>query len=303
MPIQGKYFPSQSSNEKVFLLLRRHWFTYAVFIFIACIMAVPFVIFAAIYFTNPTLFEGVFGNFSIIGGTLYFLFILALMLYGFIDYYLDVYIVTNERIVDVDQNGMFKRKISELHLYQVQDVKASVKGAFPTFLHYGNIHVQTAAEKDNFVFNSIPNPYRVSKMIADLHQSQIDDVGKEDSNGVIRRGRKKVKDEEFEKNLTHEDDISLLGKNALINARKNTKKTLDETDSDFGLKAVLEDELAVENADKVMGGVNETIMNDSSNNKNEKKDNKLTDKNKEFKSDGEKKDEPHELHENEEIDI
>lgn len=77
------------------------------------------------------------------------------MFYGFIDYYLDVYIITNERIVNIEQNGFFKREISELHLHQIQDVSAKVNGFLPTIMHYGDVFIQTAAERENFVFANL----------------------------------------------------------------------------------------------------------------------------------------------------
>jgi len=104
----------------------------------------------------------------------YALGVLALNLYGFVDYYLDIYIVTNERIVNIVQNGFFKREVSELHLHQVQDVNAAVKGIFPTMFHYGDILIQTAGEKENFIFKSIPHPYRVSRKIIDLLEEALE---------------------------------------------------------------------------------------------------------------------------------
>jgi len=305
MSIKGKYFPSQSSDEKIFLLLRRHWFTYAVFIFIALVMAIPFVIFAAVYFTNPIIFEGAVGNLSIIIGTLYFLFILSLILYGFIDYYLDVYIVTNERIVDIEQSGMFKRKISELHLYQVQDVKASVTGAFPTMLHYGDIHVQTAAEQENFVFKAIPNPYRVSKMIADLHQAQIDDVTRDSTGSVIKRKSGKINREEFESNLKHDDDIREIGKDTFNKARKSTKEVLKEPDKDEQTEKMISKDAKDKSEEKVMGGINnektEDVVQDSYHSNTKPKEEK-TDTNK-VEKDESSNEKSVEIHENEETDI
>ena len=184
MPVVGRYFPSQRSKEKVYLLLRRHWFTYAIFLLITVLMAVPLVVALVYWFINPEIFEGVTTNFLIIGISAYSLVIIGVLLYGFIDYYLDVYIVTNQRIVDIKQNGFFRREISELHLHQVQDVKARVKGAFPTLMHYGDIHIQTAGEKENFFFKSIPHPYRVSKMIVNLHESQVEQRSRELENLV-----------------------------------------------------------------------------------------------------------------------
>lgn len=102
------------------------------------------------------------------------------MLFGFVDYYLDVYIVTNERIVDISQNGFFKRDIAELHLHQVQDVSAKEEGFFSTMFHYGDVTIQTAGERENFVFRSVPHPYIISKKIVDLHEAQLEESQREE---------------------------------------------------------------------------------------------------------------------------
>ena len=99
---------------------------------------------------------------------------LGLMLYGFVNYYLDVYIVTNKRIVDIKQNGFFRREIAELHLHQVQDVEARVEGFFKTLMHFGTIYIQTAGERENFVFEDVPHPYTLAKQIVELHEAQIE---------------------------------------------------------------------------------------------------------------------------------
>ena len=70
-----------------------------------------------------------------------------LWLYGFllwIDYWLDVWIVTDERVINIEQKGLFSRSVSELHFYNVQDVTTSVRGVIPTLLNYGDVEVQTA---------------------------------------------------------------------------------------------------------------------------------------------------------------
>lgn len=171
------FFPSQRPNEKISLLLRRHWFTYVMFWNIGLIMSIPLFVLAYFWIFSDAEFSALLINVTVLGGFSYLLFIIGLLFYGFIDYYLDVYIVTNERIVSIEQNGFFKRKISELHLHQIQDVSAQVLGAFATLLHYGDIHIQTAGERENFVFRSIPNPYRISKIIIELHEKSLEDLG------------------------------------------------------------------------------------------------------------------------------
>ena len=199
MTIINKFFPSQEKEERIFLLIRKHWFNYVLFIFIAVLMIAPVIAFF-IYatFINPDIIasETVYiGSVLFIG--VYLLLLIGLELYGIVDFYLDVYIVTDKRIVDIRQDGLFKRQISELHLRQVQDVNANVQGFFQTLLHFGDVHIQTAGERENFVFQSIPHPYSVAKEIVNLHQRHIEEcennpIGGKNQTGVIFRNEDKA---------------------------------------------------------------------------------------------------------------
>lgn len=174
MPIKGKYFPSQGSTEKIFLLIRRHWIIFfAIFSFIV-VLLIPVIILVVYWLANPDIFAGTLGNFVVVFAGMYTLAIFGLLLYSFVNYYLDVYIVTNKRIVDIKQNGFFRREIAELHLHQVQDVEAKVEGLFQTLIHFGNIYIQTAGERENFVFEDVPHPYTLAKEIVELHEAQIE---------------------------------------------------------------------------------------------------------------------------------
>lgn len=168
-----KFFPAQGETERVFLLIRRHWFTYVIFLLLPVLMLIPLIAVIVYWLNDPTAISEEIGNVILVFGSIYLLLIIAILLYGFVDYYLDVYIVTDRRIVDIKQNGFFKREISELHLHQVQDVNAKVNGFFPTLLHFGEVFIQTAGEIDNFIFNAVPHPYRISKKVIDLHEQSL----------------------------------------------------------------------------------------------------------------------------------
>jgi uncharacterized membrane protein YdbT with pleckstrin-like domain len=165
-----KLFPAQEASEKVLQVIRKHWFTYVVFWIIATVMIIPLVVLAIYWFGNPDQISEGMGNLIIIAASIYGLFICGLLIYGFTDFYLDVYIITDHRIVDITQNGFFKRKISELNLLKIEDINAEVNGFWATLLHFGDVHIQTAGEHPNFVFEAIPHPYEISKKILDLHE-------------------------------------------------------------------------------------------------------------------------------------
>lgn len=171
------YFPGQQKEEKVFLLIRKHWFNYIIFFVLFVLMIIPLVVLAFFWIGNPAFFTPLIANAFVVGLSIYLLVLLGLLLFGFVSFYLDVYIVTNRRIVDIKQNGFFNREISELHLQQVQDVNARVRGFFQTVLHFGNVYVQTAAERENFTFESIPHPYTIAKQVIDLHERYLSEGG------------------------------------------------------------------------------------------------------------------------------
>ena len=83
-------------------------------------------------------------------------------------YTLDVWIVTNHRIVDSTQNGFFNRTVSELHLARIQDISVQTKGVIQTFFKFGDLQVQTAGTEERFNFSQIPNPGQVKDEIMKL---------------------------------------------------------------------------------------------------------------------------------------
>ena len=303
MPIAGKYFPSQRTEEKVFLLLRRHWFTYISFLIIALIMSAPIFILLFFWLSNPESFSPVAINISILAVSVYSLFIIALLLYGFIDYYLDVYIVTNERIVDVTQDGFFRRSISELYLREVQDVSAQVKGFFPTMIHYGEITIQTAGERPNFIFRNVPSPYRISKIIVDLHEAAVERRPKLRGIDVQPKIAAKI----IEKDGGESDFQIDLSTAAL--ARERTKEFISgEELQETPLPEEAGKKIETQKSTKVLTGLNNSVKENRRDNKGKKPSKKLLSK-KTAKTKSEKSKKSvktsisGEMHENEEIDI
>ncbi len=90
------------------------------------------------------------------------------------DYYLDVWIVTNRRIIDIDQIAFFHRDISTiLELGKIEDVKTGQHGFFSTLLDYGDIQVQTAGTRDEFVMHGIAHPRSVEQVVRQAMRESI----------------------------------------------------------------------------------------------------------------------------------
>lgn len=167
-----KFFSELRQDEKIYLVLREHWIlplvkvAFWILLMISVGLAegllqswIPF-----FYEDLPqALFTVVRSMFAIAASL--GLFIIWVM------YYLNVQIITDERIVDINQKSLLSHQTSELNLDRFQDVTTEVVGPMANLFDYGVVRVQTAGEMKNFVFNNIPNPHKVAKIILELYEN------------------------------------------------------------------------------------------------------------------------------------
>jgi len=79
-------------------------------------------------------------------------------------------IITNVRIVDVNQVSLLHREVSELNISNVQDVSSEITGVLGTMLTYGDVLVQTAGVQQKFVFEKVAHPESIKKLLLDLYE-------------------------------------------------------------------------------------------------------------------------------------
>lgn len=163
----GVVFKDLERGERIILLVRRHFATNIPWIleFIAIIL-IP-VFFAPIF---PTFFP--FINISLSSKIaiflLYYLASYAFMLINFTDWYFNLSIVTNQRVIDLDVSGILHKEVAETKLGQIEDASYEQTGAISSFFNFGNILIQTAAEKTRFEFDQAPEPAKILHIVGEL---------------------------------------------------------------------------------------------------------------------------------------
>ena len=154
-----------SPGEKILMVLHRHWvvifwkFLLGGILFLLPVLAMPLLIAGAQS-------VGIDLAYMLFFTVIYLMMVTALIFIFWIDYYLDIWIITSERIVDIEQKGLFNREISEFTLDKVQDITVEVPDLLATTLKYGNIIIQTAGER-SFSIKQIPNLYEAKNLILD----------------------------------------------------------------------------------------------------------------------------------------
>ena len=165
-----RFLPRLNQEEKIFLVIRQHWVVLFIkslfwFLFIAGVMLLDAI-------AKAYLGDVITGRVEILVAVARAILLITGLLGLFIVwtlYYLNTQIITNERIIDVNQKSLLNHATSELHINRCQDVTAEIKGLLATMFNFGNVQVQTAGEQERFVFQAIANPQDVAKLIMELY--------------------------------------------------------------------------------------------------------------------------------------
>lgn len=166
----GAVFPGQRKDEKLEFILRKHEITllysFIIFVFLA---AFPFILYLTLIpRAFPAFLQKPYQDIYFLAITVYYGFLLIITFMEWLDYYLDVWIITDQRILAIEQKGFFHRVTSEVDLRRVQDITTTVNGPVQTFFGFGNIEIQTASEENKIQPKSIPHPVTVRRKIMDL---------------------------------------------------------------------------------------------------------------------------------------
>jgi len=167
--LSGIRFPGKHEEEQVLAVYHRHWFDIFMHLFLSVFLSI---ILLGGFITLPILYPDITGSpnapffFFLENSFLLFLWVTLFLIW--IDVYFDVWIVTNERIVNIEQKDLFTRRVSELRFHTIQDVTSEVDGVIPSILNYGDVLVQNAGESPRFIFHNIPDPISVKDLIMRL---------------------------------------------------------------------------------------------------------------------------------------
>lgn len=169
---KGIDFETKTDKEKVILLLRRHPITNIPWMITAVVMA-----FGPSFLSILPVFETIPVNVRFVGLLFWYLVTVAFALEQFLDWFFNVNIITNERIVDIDFFNLIYKEVSDAEINRIQDVTYQMGGVLRTLVNYGDVVIQTAGDKTNIEFLAVPKPDEVVTVINELIQKTNDEQG------------------------------------------------------------------------------------------------------------------------------
>ncbi len=166
-------------DEAVIKIIHRHWIILFVQVFFLAVVALaPLFLITAILVT-PALMAG-FGNTLVANGPYVLFFYLTWLLFlwmalsqTILNHFLDVWIITDRRIIAIDQRGFFRRHMGSFRLDKLQDVNTEVTGIIATLFDYGTVEAETASgSTGEFRAHNLPNPRTIKDTILQLVAEQ-----------------------------------------------------------------------------------------------------------------------------------
>lgn len=158
-------------GEKVLSTVRKHWFVITAELLGTLIASSLPLIAGSIFILLPqlhpeTLILHQLLPFLIFGAAFWLLFTFLTAFMVWTHYFLDLWIITDRRIIVIDQIHFFKRNVSSFRLERLQDIKVQIDGVIPTLLNFGTIRAQTASvAENNFISTGMPDPRAIQARI------------------------------------------------------------------------------------------------------------------------------------------
>ncbi len=149
-------------NEELFMVIRKHWiFLVQISIFLVILVLICW---ATFFIGNFSGIPMIFTITTIIG---FAMIGLQYIFVQWVNYELDLLIITSRRIISYDQIKFLSRKMSQTTIDLVQEVNASTSGILGNLFHYGTLVIRTASDTANdlsdFNMTLIPEPIETSR--------------------------------------------------------------------------------------------------------------------------------------------
>jgi hypothetical protein len=156
-----KYFADQFDDEEVLFVFRKHPIVMRKGLIIG-LLALLLGVIPALF--NPE-YSVLFGGLAIGAGV-------GLILYlpSWITWWFSVFIVTDKRLIQITQKGMFHRSVIDMGLNQIQMVNYQVAGLQETLLGFGTIMMQTFV--GDLVIHEIGHPAKIQKKLLEILREQ-----------------------------------------------------------------------------------------------------------------------------------
>ena len=156
-------FPLQQ-GEQIIQLCRRHWWYLWPRTVLWVIFAVVPVVAAAWLLSALDVLSDL-GIFFWAGVALWLLYWLVRLFLNWYRYHNDIWVITNQRIVDSYKPTPVSKRIATADLVNIQDMTVEKRGVIPSLLNFGDVICETAGSTQQIRIAGIPDPANIQLLV------------------------------------------------------------------------------------------------------------------------------------------
>lgn len=159
-------FNDLKEGEQLIFVIRKHWWFFIKFFF----QALALLIITIILLILKISYSWILVIVAMIAG-------IGLFFYYWFLWKNDMYILTDQRLIDIDRNNIFHKQVTEVSLDKIQDVSYTVSGMIPMILNFGKVSIQTAGQSENVEIRLAPRPQNLQKQISQTFHNYREKIG------------------------------------------------------------------------------------------------------------------------------
>lgn len=165
-------------GEKIIKVVRRHYLVIVPIITTLMLIALAPLIFYLLIVSDfvsldqniKMIIEDFFMKWKTFGYSLWLLLLWIIFFIEWTDYYLDLWVITDRRIIDVEQKGFFRREVTSFRYEQIQDITVETRGLIETLFKFGTLHIQTAGHNREIIIRDAHYPEEARTLILRLSE-------------------------------------------------------------------------------------------------------------------------------------
>ncbi len=180
-------FQGQRSNEEVLLVTHKHPFVLLHHIIVGALLLLIPVLAWRIALVGPLLLYTLIICLPI---ALFYLYV------GWYGWNRTLLLITNERVVFLEQRGLFQREMIECNMGNIQQVQHHVDGIMHTLFGYGNLIMSSGGSAEPIKIKDMPDPYQIQQEIQRATVGETDYMDEpEDESGLVEPEASNISDE------------------------------------------------------------------------------------------------------------
>ncbi|MBU1119093.1 PH domain-containing protein [Patescibacteria group bacterium] len=170
-------------DEEIDEIIRKHWGSFIKQVVVTFVLLVlPF--FFIVFFFSRWWTMLIFFIWVTVG--------ISYGIYQWLMWYLDSLILTNQRVINIDQKSLFSKSVAEIPLEHIQDITYEIDGIAASLFGFGMLNVASEGGNGMRVKN-VANPQEIQELIFDLKIAADLTVSAEELVELIQESRDNAK--------------------------------------------------------------------------------------------------------------